>query len=92
MSRLEKQLENETPWWELEKREFIPVYGFVHLSIRSFQELDSAKEESLSQENGGELYSFYRELLFHRVPRIALLGVYNCAIAGLVVAADYFSR
>ncbi len=93
MSLLETRLENEKPWWELEKREFIPVYGFVFFAGKTINQLDLVMKESSKNTDLASLCGYTKELLFHRWPRAFLLSSYNCAIAGLVaIAVDYISK
>lgn len=89
MSLLEKRLENEKPWWELEKREFIPLYGHFVTVRKTIKVFDSATDKLFNQERE-DLPRLYRELLFHRAPRILFSGFYNASIIGLATIGIYY--
>ena len=89
MSLLEKHLENERPWWELERREFIPLYGWGISVEKTIEVFNSATDKLFNQERE-DLHCLYRELLFHRAPRLALSVIYNVAV--IATALDYLSK
>lgn len=92
MLSLEKNLEKGKSWWELERREFIPLYGHFVTVGKTAGVFASATDKLFDQERE-DLHRLYRELLFHQAPRIVLSGVYNVALVGLAaIAVDYFSR
>ncbi len=92
MSLLETHLENEKPSWELERREFIPLYGHFVTVRKTMATFASATDKLFNQEKE-DLPRLYRELLFHHTPRIILSGIYNVAIIGLAaITVDYLSK
>ncbi len=92
MSQLETRLENEKPWWELERREFIPLYGHF-VTVRKTMATFASATDKLFNREGEDLPRIYHELLFHQAPRIVFSGVYNATIIGLAaIAVDYFLK
>jgi len=89
MSLLEKRLENERPWWELEKREFIPLYGHA-ITVRKTLNVFASATDKLFDPETEDLHRLYRELLFHRAPRLVLSVIYNVAV--IATALDYLSK